>query len=131
ALAEAHDYHLDIAMVPGHAKGAFDMLLRRRGAGPLAPVDWATHAVTSAPLANRPIETKFHLELANLLRERLENILPGYMMPGSYRVLDTLPRTAHGKLDRRRLPALVRPQTSARYIAPKSHAERVLCTAAE
>lgn len=40
------------------------------------------------------------------VREALRRILPGHMIPARIGVLETLPRTTGGKLDRRALPAL-------------------------
>jgi thioesterase domain-containing protein/acyl carrier protein len=43
------------------------------------------------------------------LRAYLKDKLPEHMIPTAYAVLDTLPRTPNGKLDRERLPAPDRP----------------------
>ncbi|MFE9837976.1 amino acid adenylation domain-containing protein [Streptomyces sp. NPDC005551] len=58
------------------------------------------------------------------LRRFASRRLPDYMVPAHLVVLDRLPLTANGKLDRAALPA---PQfTGTRYRAPGSAAERVL-----
>jgi amino acid adenylation domain-containing protein/non-ribosomal peptide synthase protein (TIGR01720 family) len=57
------------------------------------------------------------------IRQGLAAQLPSYMVPATLTLLEALPRTVNGKLDRRALPAPAR--TSADR-APRNHAERVL-----
>ena len=41
---------------------------------------------------------------SSLLRDHLQNMLPGYMIPSAFVVLETLPLTPNGKVDRKALP---------------------------
>ncbi|BCJ33896.1 hypothetical protein Athai_13990 [Actinocatenispora thailandica] len=57
------------------------------------------------------------------LRARLADLLPDYMVPAAVLVLDTLPVTANGKVDRRALPD---PDFGAGDEVPRSAREQVL-----
>jgi amino acid adenylation domain-containing protein/non-ribosomal peptide synthase protein (TIGR01720 family)/FkbM family methyltransferase len=62
------------------------------------------------------------------LRDFLHTYLPGYMLPRAYIVLEAFPRTPHGKVDRRALPApdaaqAARDETA---VAPRTPTEEIL-----
>ncbi len=61
-------------------------------------------------------------------REGLSARLPEYMVPGQYVLLEKLPLTANGKVDRKALPA---PEggagQEAMYVAPRNAVEQALC----
>lgn len=61
-------------------------------------------------------------ELTTYLRDSL----PAHMVPSAFVVLDKFPLTAHGKVDRRALPA-PETQASLEYVAPRTPLEETLC----
>jgi natural product biosynthesis luciferase-like monooxygenase protein len=80
--------------------------------------------------ANRPglpsAPSSLALELKELAKERL----PEYMVPAAVIVLDALPRTPNGKVDRKALPQPGGevPQTASRYVAPATELERAIAS---
>ncbi len=67
---------------------------------------------------------------AGELRAYLRQRLPDYMIPSGFIVLESLPLTANGKVDRRALPALEheKPQQRREYAAPQTEIERALAS---
>jgi acyl carrier protein len=62
------------------------------------------------------------------LREFLKEKLPEYMVPASFTMLDAMPLTANGKIDRKALPAPGQDRSTlfGDYVAPRSAVEQVL-----
>src|SRR4030095_6962750 len=64
---------------------------------------------------------------ASEIREFLSNKLPDYMIPTSFKFVETLPMT-NGKLDRLALPRpdTLRPELKDTYVAPRNEVEKKL-----
>jgi amino acid adenylation domain-containing protein len=62
----------------------------------------------------------------NELRTHLQQSLPDYMIPSAFVMLDTLPLSSSGKVDRQQLPALAgeRPELGETYVAPRTPLEQ-------
>jgi amino acid adenylation domain-containing protein len=65
---------------------------------------------------------------ASALREFLSDSLPDFMAPSGFVFLDAMPLTLNGKLDRRRLAQLERPESEStnQYVAPVAQAEQTV-----
>ncbi|MES2732439.1 MAG: amino acid adenylation domain-containing protein, partial [Bacteroidota bacterium] len=66
-------------------------------------------------------------ELIDRLRQHLSQTLPDYMLPSAFILLDRLPLTLNGKVDRKALPEPDMALLQASYVAPRTETERVLC----
>ncbi len=64
----------------------------------------------------------------SMLRRHLKEKLPSAMIPSAFVMLDRLPLTPDGKLDRHALPApnWRRPELDSAYVAPRTPTEKVL-----
>jgi amino acid adenylation domain-containing protein/FkbM family methyltransferase len=60
------------------------------------------------------------------LREHLQRQLPEYMVPAAFVVLESLPLTANGKVDRSKLPQGQAATPTQQYLAPRTPIEQAL-----
>jgi amino acid adenylation domain-containing protein len=65
-------------------------------------------------------------DTAKQLKEFLKERLPEYMLPSSFVVLDALPLTTTGKVDRNALPNQIGVAVEETYLAPRTALEQVL-----
>ncbi|MFD5558806.1 non-ribosomal peptide synthase/polyketide synthase, partial [Streptomyces sp. NPDC127068] len=127
ALAEAHGLQAVTTWAASGQDELFDAVL--------LPADTDTALVNayrgadttrSTGYANSPARSRRHVELGRELRTGLRKWLPDYMVPAAVVVLDRLPLTPIGKLDRRALPA---PDYRALSVGrePRTEQEAELC----
>ena len=132
ALAEALGREVELYAAAAGDAGSFDAFFRRKGAAalrrpPVGSSRWEAGR-SSSHYTNNPLRGVFLRAMVPRIRTFLEARLPEPFVPAQYVLLDRLPRTSSGKVDRARLPApdRARPDLGIEYVAPASDVERVL-----
>ncbi|MDT0443460.1 non-ribosomal peptide synthetase [Streptomyces johnsoniae] len=92
--------------------------------GSLTDVYRAPSGRPLSALASNPGGSRFTGRLLTILRDRLAERLPAYLVPSALLAIDEIPLTANGKVDRNALPAQL-PATTDR--AAGTPVEEVLC----
>ncbi|HKG81334.1 MAG TPA: amino acid adenylation domain-containing protein [Pyrinomonadaceae bacterium] len=79
--------------------------------------------------ANNPLQTQITGKLVSQIRNFVKEHLPEHMVPSSFVVLDALPRTPNGKVDRKALRQMDAEVTANAddYVAPQTPLEMLIC----
>jgi amino acid adenylation domain-containing protein/non-ribosomal peptide synthase protein (TIGR01720 family) len=135
SLSAELPYSVDISWSAGGVDGCYDVVCRRR---PTAGLEEFTtivpafaepaHTKPWSDYANNPLQERSSRELILYLRRALKEKLPDYMVPSAFVVLEALPTTPNGKVDRQALPPpdMVRSQSVGTFVAPRTTAENIL-----
>jgi acyl carrier protein len=77
---------------------------------------------------NNPLIPKFKRTLVPSLREFLTGKLPDYMIPSVFMLMDEMPLTSNGKIDRKSLPSpdISRISLSEKHTPPRNEIEKQL-----
>ena len=125
-------YSVQLSWARHDKEGRYDFVMRRHD---------STQSESLAPFpepeinhkswndyANDPVGDRYGSIFARELQETLKKKLPEYMIPGHFMILEKLPLTPSGKLDRRKLPQpeSSRPELAERYVAPRTEVEELL-----
>jgi amino acid adenylation domain-containing protein len=132
-LARELGYNCALSWSDSGEEGRYDIEFSRTG----APGAILTTAIGSATgvrqrpwnhYANNPLQGKFAQRLVPALNNFLAERLPEYMLPAAFVLMDALPHTSSGKVDRRALPSpdQLRADAEESYVAPRTLAEETL-----
>lgn len=132
-LGDKTGYDVQIGWLGSPAIDSFDLLLTLRSAPQSRETfDFSPDVTnTDRPLtvyANEPRRTDLAGNFLSSLRKFLRERLPSHMVPSSVVLLDKLPMTANGKLDRRGLPdpSRERSDTQEKFVPPQSETEKLV-----
>lgn len=123
-IGERTGYTTEITWSAAPAHACFDVAFHHD-----APFTQAPPVIAQSPdaLTNRPAAVHARRALAARLRGALAELLPDELLPASFTIVPSFPRTASGDVDRAALAKLrTRTGKQTPYVAPTTDAERTL-----
>ena len=128
---EALGYAARLGLSARGGEGRFDVAIVRAGAEEVELDLGSANVVPRKPwreYTNDPMRGLVRRSLGLDVRAYLRELLPEYMVPASVMVVDELPLTSRGKVDRRALPEVegAREELTGGYVAPETEHERVV-----
>ncbi len=124
------DYDVTIVWARSGNPDLFDAILRHKSLGPArVQMPAPAHDQALATYTNQPAEQVTDRgALFDGLRTHLREVLPDYMIPSAFVVMDAFPLTPNGKIDRNALPApgASIARSAEVYVAPTNQLEETI-----
>ena len=121
-------YNVSIAWSDSNSDGRYDVVFSRGETRNFVREITGDKLRPWRSYANNPLQAKAARKLVPQLQAYLAEKLPEYMVPSAFVVLESLPVTANGKVDRLALPAPepIKLEWAGGYVAPQTSIEEVL-----
>ncbi|MFY9619963.1 MAG: condensation domain-containing protein, partial [Pyrinomonadaceae bacterium] len=136
ALNDSLPYAVEVIWNQSSNGGWYDVVFKLRASSSRQRIDSATALDQTkrselkpwSSYVNNPLQSKFASRLVPQLRSYLEEELPSYMIPSAFILLQEMPLTPNGKVDRQQLAQLEVgiPLVEESYVAPRNQIEEVI-----
>src|SRR2546427_5178144 len=123
-------YNIELTFAESGRTDCYDALFITRPTGNSCQILHSAYSA-GAPVqdyCNKPLDHGSDQDLVKRLKKHLKQKLPDFMFPAWFAILQTIPLTPNGKIDRNALPApeIDATEGTARYVAPRTKAEERL-----